>query len=106
MIVEVEVDTLEQLDQVLPAGPDIVLLDNMSVEQLREAVARRNKINPDVELEASGGVTLSNVQADCRNRNRTDQRRRTYPFGKCPGFWAGLAEIEPLAVARRLPPNS
>lgn len=62
MIVEVEVDTMEQLDQVLPAGPDIVLLDNMSVEQLSEAVARRNKINPTVELEASGGVTLSTVR--------------------------------------------
>jgi nicotinate-nucleotide pyrophosphorylase (carboxylating) len=62
MIVEVEVDTLEQLDQVLPAAPDIVLLDNMSVEKLREAVARRNKINPAVELEASGGITLANVR--------------------------------------------
>ncbi len=61
-IVEVEVDTLEQLEEVLPAGPDIVLLDNMSVEQLREAIARRNRINPAVELEASGGVTLDNVR--------------------------------------------
>jgi nicotinate-nucleotide pyrophosphorylase (carboxylating) len=61
-IVEVEVDTLEQLDQVLPAGPDIVLLDNMSIEQLCEAVARRDKIDPHVELEASGGVTLSTVR--------------------------------------------
>ncbi len=62
MIVEVEVDNLEQLDQVLPIGPDIILLDNMSAEQLSEAVARRNKINPSVELEASGGITLSNVR--------------------------------------------
>jgi nicotinate-nucleotide pyrophosphorylase (carboxylating) len=61
-IVEVEVDTLEQLDQVLPAGPDIVLLDNMSIEHLREAVARRDKNNPHVDLEASGGVTLSTVR--------------------------------------------
>jgi nicotinate-nucleotide pyrophosphorylase (carboxylating) len=62
MIVEVEVDTLEQLDQVLPVGPDIVLLDNMSLAQLGEAVGRRNKINASVELEASGGVTLSTVR--------------------------------------------
>jgi nicotinate-nucleotide pyrophosphorylase (carboxylating) len=62
IIIEVEVDTLDQLDQVLPAAPDIILLDNMSVEQLRQAVARRNKINPNVELEASGGVTLSSVR--------------------------------------------
>jgi nicotinate-nucleotide pyrophosphorylase (carboxylating) len=62
IIIEAEVDTLEQLEQVLPAAPDIILLDNMSVEQLRKAVARRNKINPNVELEASGGVTLSSVR--------------------------------------------
>ena len=58
MLIEVEVDTLEQLDDALPAGPDIVLLDNMTVEQLREAVGRRNALAAGVELEASGGVTL------------------------------------------------
>jgi len=62
VIVEVEVDTLEQLSQVLPAGPDIVLLDNMTVEQLREAVACRDKMGAGVELEASGGVTLATVR--------------------------------------------
>jgi len=63
MIVEVEVDRLEQLDDVLPQGPDIVLLDNMSVGQLREAVARRDAAAPSVELEASGGVNLQTVRA-------------------------------------------
>lgn len=62
-IVEIEVDTLEQLDQVLPAGPDVVLLDNMSPDQLREAVARRDARAVDVELEASGGVTLQTIGA-------------------------------------------
>jgi nicotinate-nucleotide pyrophosphorylase (carboxylating) len=62
MIVEVEVDCLESLDDVLRAGPDIVLLDNMSPETLRTAVARRDAIAPHVELEASGGVTLSTVR--------------------------------------------
>jgi len=61
MIVEVEVDTLDQLDEALPAGPDLVLLDNMSLDQLREAVARRNAVAPGVELEASGGVDLRTV---------------------------------------------
>jgi len=61
MIVEIEVDTLAQLDEVLPAGPDIVLLDNMSPAELREAVARRDARHPAVELEASGGVTLETV---------------------------------------------
>jgi nicotinate-nucleotide pyrophosphorylase (carboxylating) len=63
MIVEVEVDTLEQLEEVLPAGPDIVLLDNMDPARLREAVRRRNARGPQVELEASGGVHLETVRA-------------------------------------------
>jgi nicotinate-nucleotide pyrophosphorylase (carboxylating) len=62
-IVEIEVDTLEQLDAVLPAEPDIVLLDNMSPAQLREAVARCNAARAKVELEASGGVSLQTVRA-------------------------------------------
>jgi nicotinate-nucleotide pyrophosphorylase (carboxylating) len=62
LIVEVEVDSLAQLEAVLPERPDIVLLDNMSIEQLREAVALRNSQAPDVELEASGGVNLSTVR--------------------------------------------
>ena len=62
-MIEVEVDTLEQFDAVLPARPDIVLLDNMSPAQLREAVARRNAFDPAIELEASGGVDLSTVRA-------------------------------------------
>jgi nicotinate-nucleotide pyrophosphorylase (carboxylating) len=61
LIIEIEVDTLEQLDQVLPAGPDIVLLDNMRPEQLRQAVARRDAQAPGVKLEASGGIDLSTV---------------------------------------------
>jgi nicotinate-nucleotide pyrophosphorylase (carboxylating) len=61
-IIEVEVDTLAQLDEVLPAGPDIVLLDNMTLEQLREAFARRNAAFPAIELEASGGVNLQTIR--------------------------------------------
>jgi nicotinate-nucleotide pyrophosphorylase (carboxylating) len=60
--VEVEVDTLDQLDAALVAGPDIVLLDNMSLDQMREAVRRRNAVAPSVQLEASGGVTLDTVR--------------------------------------------
>lgn len=63
MIVEVEVDSLEQFEQVLPAGPDIILLDNMSPEQLRQAVATRDAASAPVELEASGGINLSTVRA-------------------------------------------
>jgi nicotinate-nucleotide pyrophosphorylase (carboxylating) len=63
MIFEVEVDTLEQLVQVLPANPDLVLLDNMEPGTLRQAVARRDAMNPAVELEASGGVNLNTIRA-------------------------------------------
>ncbi len=63
VVIEIEVDTLSQLEQVLPASPDIVLLDNMTVEQLHEATRCRNRLNPAVLLEASGGVTLETVHA-------------------------------------------
>ena len=63
MLVEVEVESLDQLAEVLPAGPDVVLLDNMSCDQLREAVALRNARAPQIELEASGGVNLSTLAA-------------------------------------------
>ncbi len=62
-IVEIEVDTLEQLREVLPAEPDIVLLDNMTPAQLIEAVAIRNAIAPGVELEASGGIQFATLRA-------------------------------------------
>jgi nicotinate-nucleotide pyrophosphorylase (carboxylating) len=63
LIVEVEVDTLEQLEDVLGERPDIVLLDNMPPEVLRQAVATRDARGMGVELEASGGVTLQNIAA-------------------------------------------
>ncbi|WP_437187651.1 carboxylating nicotinate-nucleotide diphosphorylase [Planctomicrobium sp. SH668] len=61
MIVQFEVDTLDQLEELLPSTPDIILLDNMSLEELRQAVQRRNGIAPQVLLEASGGVSLATV---------------------------------------------
>lgn len=62
-MIEIEVDSLEQLSQVLPEKPDIVLVDNFSLDQLREAVAMRDRLAPQVELEASGGVRLDTVAA-------------------------------------------
>jgi nicotinate-nucleotide pyrophosphorylase (carboxylating) len=62
-IVEVEVDTLDQLKEVLPANPDIVLLDNMPPEKLRRAAEMRNRLNSAVELEASGGINLQTIRA-------------------------------------------
>jgi nicotinate-nucleotide pyrophosphorylase (carboxylating) len=61
IMIEVEIDRISQLESALLAGPDIVLLDNMSCEQLRECVALRNRIAANVELEASGGVNLDTI---------------------------------------------
>src|SRR5262245_6345799 len=63
MKIEVEVDSLEQLADALAGKPDIVLLDNMTLDQLRQAVALRNQRAPGLELEASGGVSLETVAA-------------------------------------------
>jgi nicotinate-nucleotide pyrophosphorylase (carboxylating) len=60
---EIEVDNLDQLDVALATDPDMVLLDNMPLDQLREAVRRRNATNPAVLLEASGGVNRSTIRA-------------------------------------------
>lgn len=69
--VMLEVDSLDQFRQVLEGGAcgisdekvNIVLLDNMRPETLREAVAMRDSMKVRVELEASGGVTLETVGA-------------------------------------------
>ena len=61
--VEVEVDTLEQLEEALAAKADIVLLDNMPPEMMRIAVQRRDAIALETKLEASGGVSLATVRA-------------------------------------------
>lgn len=58
--VEVEVDTLEQLDEALAAGVDAVLLDNMSPARLRDAVERCRRVG-GVLTEASGGITPETV---------------------------------------------
>jgi nicotinate-nucleotide pyrophosphorylase (carboxylating) len=57
--IEVECDTLDQVASALAAGADRILLDNMSPDELREAVALTGG---RAELEASGGVTLANVR--------------------------------------------
>ncbi|MCA1653432.1 MAG: carboxylating nicotinate-nucleotide diphosphorylase [Sphingomicrobium sp.] len=58
LAVQVEVDRIEQIEEALAAGADRLLLDNMSPEQLREAVAL---VAGRVPLEASGGVNLDTV---------------------------------------------
>lgn len=58
--IEVECDTLAQVDEALTAGADVILLDNMSPEILKQAIQR---IGTQAITEASGGVTLQTVRA-------------------------------------------
>jgi nicotinate-nucleotide pyrophosphorylase (carboxylating) len=60
-MVEVEVDSIAQLRDVLPQRPDIVLLDNFALDQLREAVVIRDEMAASVELEASGNVRIDTI---------------------------------------------
>ncbi|MGE0215815.1 carboxylating nicotinate-nucleotide diphosphorylase [Mycolicibacterium sp.] len=58
---EVEVDSLEQLDEVLAEGVELVLLDNFPVWQTQIAVQRRDARSPRTKLESSGGLALENA---------------------------------------------
>jgi nicotinate-nucleotide pyrophosphorylase (carboxylating) len=61
LMVEVEAETLDQVEEAIAAGADRILLDNMTAQQLVDAVAIRDRVEGP-ELEASGGVDLSNVR--------------------------------------------
>ena len=58
--IEIEVDGLDQLREVLPLHPDLVLLDNMSPALCAEAVAI---VAGKTKLEASGGISIENAKA-------------------------------------------
>jgi nicotinate-nucleotide pyrophosphorylase (carboxylating) len=62
-MVEVEVTSLEELDEALQAGAPLILLDNFSNDLLRTAVTRTNG---RARLEASGGITLDNLNEVAR----------------------------------------
>jgi nicotinate-nucleotide pyrophosphorylase (carboxylating) len=61
--IEIEVDSLEQLDLALAGSPDIILVDNLGPEHVALAVRRRDAAAPQIKLEASGGVNLCSVRA-------------------------------------------
>ncbi|MBI5752487.1 MAG: carboxylating nicotinate-nucleotide diphosphorylase [Hydrogenophilales bacterium] len=58
--IQIEVESMDELQQALDAGAKLILLDNFSIEQMRGAVALTQQ---RAELEASGGITLDNVRA-------------------------------------------
>jgi nicotinate-nucleotide pyrophosphorylase (carboxylating) len=61
--VEVEVESLAELEEALRAGPDIVLLDDFSLEDLAAAVSRNRSLGRPVALEASGSVSVQTVRS-------------------------------------------
>ncbi|BAU40802.1 carboxylating nicotinate-nucleotide diphosphorylase [Leptolyngbya sp. O-77] len=63
LTVEVETETLEQVAEALDHGADIIMLDNMSVERMRDAVRMIRDTNPRIKIEASGNITLDTIRA-------------------------------------------
>ncbi|WP_169090019.1 carboxylating nicotinate-nucleotide diphosphorylase [Paenibacillus sp. PL91] len=61
MKIEVETESLEQVDEALACGADIIMLDNMAPERMKEAVTRIKGTSPHVIIEASGGVSLETI---------------------------------------------
>lgn len=61
--IEVETNTLEDVQAVLKSGADIVMLDNMSLEMMLEAVTMIRRVNSLIKIEASGNITLENIRA-------------------------------------------
>src|SRR5579859_4146018 len=62
-LIQVEVRTLDEMEEALKAGAESILLDGMDVATVREAVSRAHRHEHPVPLEISGGVTLENVRA-------------------------------------------
>ena len=61
--IEIEVRSLEELEQALDHGAEMILLDNMSVADAKRAVERCSRLGRRLPLECSGGITLENVRA-------------------------------------------
>ncbi|ANF95127.1 carboxylating nicotinate-nucleotide diphosphorylase [Paenibacillus bovis] len=62
MTIEVETETIEQVTEALQSGADIIMLDNMNHELMREAVALIRSQSPHVRIEASGNVSLTTIR--------------------------------------------
>lgn len=63
MKIEVEVETMVQLEEALQSGADIIMLDNMSIELMHKAVKHIKTQAPHIIVEASGGVSLQTIAA-------------------------------------------
>lgn len=63
LTIEVETETLDQVQEALVQGAEIIMLDNMSLELMQKAVTQIRQFNPKIRIEASGNVTLSGIAA-------------------------------------------
>lgn len=61
-LLEVEIDNLIDFKQALKLNPDIIMLDNMSIMQIKQALCLRDEINPSVKVEVSGRMTIPKVK--------------------------------------------
>lgn len=61
--IEVETESLDQVKDALQAGADIIMLDNMPVERMQQAVALIRSANQRIKIEASGNITLETIRA-------------------------------------------
>ena len=77
MPIEVEAQSLEQVDEAVAAGADIILVDNLPLDQIREAVRR---VQGRAKIELSGGVTLDRIPGAGRDRRRLRVGRRADAF--------------------------
>ncbi|GJM73900.1 hypothetical protein HMSSN036_61160 [Paenibacillus macerans] len=80
MTIEVETESLEQVEEALRAGADIIMLDNMPPELMKEAVKRIKAQSPHVKTEASGNGVAGDYQRHRRERSRYHFRRAVDVF--------------------------
>jgi nicotinate-nucleotide pyrophosphorylase (carboxylating) len=62
LTIEVETETMDQVEEALKHGADIIMLDNMSPDMMRQAVKKIRDRNPRIKIEASGNITLDNIR--------------------------------------------
>jgi len=63
LTIEVETETLEQVQEALKHGADIIMLDNMALDMMRQAVQMIRQNNDRIKIEASGNITLETIRA-------------------------------------------
>lgn len=63
LTIEVETETLAQVEEALQHGADIIMLDNMPPDQMRQAVQKIRSTSDRIKIEASGNVTLETIRS-------------------------------------------